>query len=237
MGDNKRALVWDADGERLYETGNKKGVLYPKKSGVYQAGVAWNGLTAVTESPSGAEANDMWADDLKYGSIRSAEQFGGTIEAYTYPDEWSQCDGSYSPATGLSVGQQSRIPFGFSYVTTIGNDEDGLDHGYKLHLVYNATANPSERSHSTVNDSPEAETMSWEFTTTPVVIKAKDANGVQLKPTAHLIIDSTKVDKLKLTKLENMLYGTDPDAEGASEGSVPTLPTPDQVIAMFAAEG
>lgn len=230
-----KALVWDADGERLYETGNKKGVLYPRKSGVYQTGVAWNGLTAVTESPSGAEANDMYADDIKYGSIRSSEQFGGTIEAYTYPDEFGQCDGSYSPVNGLSVGQQSRMPFGFSYVTTLGNDEDGLDHGYKLHLVYNATATPSSRSHTTINESPEAETMSWEFTTTPVILTSKNADGKTLKPTAHLVIDSTKVDKEKLTKLENLLYGS--AAAGTSEGNAPTLPSPDQVIAMFAAEG
>ena len=219
-------LVWDADTQRVYEAGNKKGVLFPRKSdGAYDNGVAWNGLTAVTESPSGAEANDMYADDIKYGSLRSAESFGGTIEAYTYPDEFAECDGSYSPAKGVSVGQQKRRPFGISYVTTIGNDTDGLDHGYKLHIVWNATASPSEKSYSTVNDSPEAITFSWEFDTTPTPLTTTDANGKLLKPTAHLEIDSTKADATILKKLEDMLYGTT-DKE-------PTLPTPDEVIALF----
>lgn len=221
-------LVWDADTQRVYEAGNKKGVLFPRKSdGTYGNGVAWNGLTAVTESPSGAEANDMYADDIKYGSLRSAESFGGTIEAYTYPDEFAECDGSYSPVKGVSVGQQKRRPFGISYVTTIGNDTDGLDHGYKLHIVWNATASPSEKSYSTVNDSPEAITFSWEFDTTPTPLTTTDADGKLLKPTAHLEIDSTKADATILKKLEDMLYGTT-DKE-------PTLPTPDEVIALFKA--
>lgn len=219
-------LVWDADTERTFETGDKKCVLYPRKSdGTYEKGAAWNGLTAVTESPSGADANDMYADDVKYGSLRSSETFGGTIEAYTYPEEFEQCDGSYSPAKGVSVGQQKRKPFGLSYVTTKGNDTDGLDYGYKIHLVWNATASPSEKSYSTVNDSPEAITFSWEFSTTPTVLTALDADGKQLKPTSHLEIDSTKCDAASLKKLEDMLYGTD-----STEAK---LPTPDEVIAMF----
>ena len=235
MAEQKVLLQWDADGERRYETGNKKGVLYPRIKGVYQAGVSWNGLTAVTESPSGAEASEMWADDTKYGEIRSSEQFGGTIEAYQSPKEFDQCDGSYSPVNGMSIGQQSRKPFGFSYVTTIGNDEEGLDYGYTLHLVYNAMAKPSTRSHKTVNNSPEGETLSWEFTTTPTVINAVDAEGKQLKPTAHLYFDSTEVDSVKLKALEKILYGT--PAEDSKEAIPPRLPSPDEVIAMFAAEG
>lgn len=200
---NTNLLKWDQTGERLYETGTKKGVLYPWSStkNTYGNGVAWNGLTAVTESPSGAEETALWADDIKYLSLRSAEEFGGTIEAYMYPEEFEQCDGSATIATGVSIGQQSRAMFGLSYVTTVGNDTEGNDHGYKIHLVYGATASPSERGYATINDSPEAITFSWEFTTIPVEVPG-------FKPTAILTIDSTKADATKLTNLENALYGT-----------------------------
>lgn len=196
-------LVWDQVGERLYETGTKKGVLFVQNNdGSYAKGVAWNGLTAVTESPSGAEATDLYADDMKYLSLRSAEEFGGTIEAYTYPDEWGQCDGTGTPVTGIHLGQQARKSFGMCYRTAIGNDTSGSDFGYKLHLVYGATASVSERAYSTINDSPEAITFSWEFTTVPVEVEG-------WKPTALLTVDSTKVDATKLAQLEAMLYGTE----------------------------
>ena len=210
-------LVWDQVGERLYETGTKKGVLYPFESNAYAKGVAWNGLTAVTESPSGAEATAIYADDIKYLNLRSAEEFGATIEAYTYPDEFAECDGSAYIAPGIKIGQQKRKMFGFSYTTTVGNDTEGDDHGYKIHLVYGATASPSEKSYQTINDSPEAITFSWEVATTPVEVKG-------FKPTATLEIDSTKVDADKLTALEDILYGT--------ENAEPRLPLPDEVVAL-----
>lgn len=213
-------LIWDQVGERLYETGVKKGVLYPLSSGAYAAGVAWNGLTAVTESPSGAEPTALYADDIKYLELRSNEEFGGTIEAYTFPDEFAECDGSVNIAEGVTINQQARKPFGFSYVTTIGNDTEGIDHGYKIHLVYNATVSPSEKSRATINESPEAMTLSWEFTTTPVEV---DGN----KPTSHIVIDSTKVDAGKLTELETMLYGSD--------SVEPKLPLPSELITLFTA--
>ena len=199
---NTPLLKWDQTGDRLYETGTDRGVLYPYSSTAkkYVAGVAWNGLTAVTESPSGAEATDLWADNIKYLSIRSAEQFGATVEAYTYPDEWGQCDGSAEIATGVTIGMQKRAMFGLSYRTLVGNDTDNNDHGYKIHLVYGATASPSQRSYATVNDSPEAITFSWELTTTPVEVSG-------FKPTAILTVDSTKVDSTKLATLEAALYG------------------------------
>lgn len=213
-------LEWDRTGERYYETGNKKGVLFPMgESGVYEQGVVWNGLTAVTESPSGAEANDLYADDIKYASLRSAETFGGTIEAYTYPDAFAECDGSAEVKTGVYIGQQKRKAFGFSYVTSVGSDtESDFDKSYKLHLVYNATASPSEKSYQTINDSPDAITFSWEFETTPV-------NVTGHKPTSIITIDSNKADKAKLKALEDKLYGT--------ESTEATLPSPDEVIAMF----
>lgn len=215
-------LVWDQIGERLYETGVKKGVLFKMEGqGTYGAGVAWNGLTAVTESPSGAEPTALYADDIKYLELRSTEEFGGTIEAYTFPDEFAECDGSVNLAEGVTIHQQKRTPFGFSYVTTIGNDTEGVDHGYKIHLVYGATASPSEKSRATINDSPEAVTLSWEFTTTPVDVERN-------KPTSHIEIDSTKVDAGKLTELETMLYG--------SESAEPKLPLPNELIALLASE-
>lgn len=220
-------LKWDQSGERFYELGVRKGVLYPMETGsTYGAGVAWNGLTGITESPGGAEPNDMYADDIKYASLRSAETFGATIEAYTYPDEFAECDGSKAVTAGVYIGQQPRKGFGLSYVTQIGNDtqtED--DDGYKLHLIYGATASPSEKAYATINDSPEGVTFSWELTTTPVSVSAAG-----YKPVSSIVIDSTKLDttgKTKLKELEDKLYG-----RGAGN-SQPTLPTPDEVIAMF----
>lgn len=213
------ALVWDQTTQKLYETGVDRGVLYPVSNNAYGAGVAWNGLTAVNESPSGAEPSDIYADNTKYLTLRSAETFGATIEAYTYPDEFAECDGSAMVATGVTIGQQPRKSFGLCYRTLIGNDTDGQDHGYKLHLIYGCTASPSEKSYQTVNDSPEAITFSWEVSTTPVNVEGH-------KPTAQLIVDSTKVDKAKLATLEAQLYG--------GENAEPKLPTPAEVIAIFA---
>jgi len=213
-------LTWDDTGKRLYETGVKKGVLYPQNSsGLYPKGVAWNGLTAVTESPSGAEASPLYADDIKYLNLISAEEFGATIEAYTYPDEFAECDGTASIATGVTIGQQKRKAFGAAYVTTLGNDIDANDYGYKLHILYGAIAAPSEKAYATINDSPEAITFSWEVTTTPVAIPG-------FKPSATICIDSTKVDPAKLAVLENILYG--------SAGVDPRLPLPDEIASIFA---
>ena len=213
-------LVWDQTGERLYETGVKQGVLYVQENGAYPKGVAWNGLTAVTESPSGAEATPLYADDIKYLNLLSTEEFGATIEAYTYPDEFAACDGSASIAEGVSIGQQKRKAFGLCYRTAVGNDVDGNDHGYKIHIIYGALAAPSEKAYATINDSPEAITFSWEVTTTPVSVAG-------YKPTASVIIDSTKVDAEKLAALEAKLYG--------SESEEATLPLPDEITSMFAA--
>ena len=214
-------IVWDDAGKRVYETGVKQGVLYVKEGDKYGKGVAWNGLTAVTESPSGAEASPLYADDIKYLELRSAEEFGATVEAYTYPDEFAVCDGSAEIAPGVMAGQQKRSAFGLVYTTTLGNDTDGNDHGYKIHLIYGATAAPSEKAYASINDSPEAITFSWELTTTPVAVAG-------LKPTACLTIDSTKVDKTKLAALEAKLYG--------SESEEPALPLPDEVATIFATE-
>ena len=213
-------IEWDKTGERLYETGVKNGVLYVQEGGTYQNGVAWNGLTAVTESPSGAEATPLYADDIKYLNLLSAEEFGATIEAYTYPDEFAACDGSAALAEGVMIGQQARKTFGLCYRTTIGNDTDGNDHGYKLHIIYGALAAPSEKAYATINDSPEAITFSWEITTTPV-------NVAGAKPTASITIDSTKADPTKLAALEKKLYG-DTDTEA-------TLPLPDEIKQIFTA--
>lgn len=216
-------LVWDLTGERFYETGIKQGVIYPQASGgAYPLGVAWNGLTAVTESPSGAEATPIYADDIKYLNLISAEEFGATIEAYTYPEEFAQCDGSAELAVGVMIGQQSRKAFGLSYKTTLGNDIDGNDFGYKLHIIYGAMAAPSEKGYATINDSPEAITFSWEVTTTPVSV-------ADFKPTASITIDSTKADKTKLVALEAILYG------GAEPESVARLPLPDEIATLMAA--
>ena len=212
-------LVWDADGERLFETGVNQGVLYPmNSSGIYPLGVAWNGLTGVTESPSGAEPNPLYADNIKYLNLMSAEEFGATVEAYTYPDEFEACDGSATLATGVQVGQQTRQGFGLSYKTLLGNDTDGSDYGYKLHLVYGAKASPSEKSYETVNESPDAITFSWDITTTPVAVPG-------MKPSASLTIDSTKVNGAALTALEDILYGT--------AGGDPRLPLPAEVATIM----
>ena len=214
-------IVWDKTGERLYETGVDHGVLFVQgENGEYNKGVAWNGITAVTESPSGAESNPVWADNIKYLNLISVEEFAATIEAYMYPEEFEACDGSASPAPGIKIGQQARKPFGFSYRTLVGNDVEGQEHGYKLHIIYNAVAAPSERAYATVNDSPEAITFSWEISTTPVEVEG-------YKPTAHIEIDSTKVAPEKLAALEAMLYG--------SESEEASLPTPAEVIEMFKA--
>ena len=218
-------LVWDKTGERYYETGVKNGVLYIPTEGVYSKGVAWNGLTAVTESPSGAEATALYADDMKYLSLYSAEEFGATIEAYTYPDEFAQCDGSAELTKGVSIGQQTRKTFGLCYRTTIGNDTDGTDHGYKLHIIYGCMASPSEKAYSTINDSPEAITFSWEITTTPV-------NVTGHKPTASITIDSTKADPTKLAALEDILYGKD-----GEPGSEARLPLPNEIKTLMSAAG
>lgn len=212
-------LVWDETGKRLYETGAKKAVLYPQdKTGAYPKGVAWNGFTGATESPSGAESTPLYANDSKYISLTSAEEFGATLEAYTYPDEFAECDGSATLTTGVTIGQQARKPFGLSYVTTLGNDTNKEAYGYKIHLIYGCTASPSQKQYQTINNDPEAITFSWEITTTPVAVAGH-------KPTATLIVDSTKVQAEKLKKLEDMLYGTD-NAEAK-------LPLPDEVLQII----
>ena len=217
-------LVWDKTGEHFYETGIKNGVLYPmSESGTYPKGVAWNGLTAITESPSGAEATALYADDIKYLNLMSNEEFGATVEAYTYPDEFAECDGSASLTEGVYIGQQARKTFGLCYRTTLGNDSKGNDYGYKLHIIYGAMASPSEKAYSTINDSPDAITFSWELSTTPVAV-------ANFKPTASLTIDSTKVDPEKLATLEEILYGKDGTGEDHSTGAVdPRLPLPDEI--------
>lgn len=218
-------LLWDQVGERLYEAGVDHGVLYlPSNLGVYDDGYAWNGLVTVTESPSGAEANPQYADNIVYVNLTSAETFGGTIEAFTYPNEFAQCDGSAVIEGGIALGQQGRRSFGLSYRTKVGNDIAGTNHGYKLHLVYGATAAPSERAYGTINDSPEPITFSWEFSTVPVPVGTID--GTAYAPTAMLTVDSTKVDADALAELEALLYGT--------VGTDPSLPTPAEVVALFA---
>lgn len=221
-------LVWDQVGQKLYETGTDHGVLFIQNSdGTYANGVAWNGLTAFTESPSGAEKTDLWADNIKYVSLRSAEDYGATIEAYTYPDEYKPCIGEAEVVAGVNFGQQPRKAFGFVCRTNIGNDIEMETHGYKLHIVYGCTASPSERAYQTINDSPEAITLSWEISSTPVPITKEGYTN--MKPTASITIDSTKFTetaaKAKLTTLEDMLFGSTNDAA--------TLPTPDQIITML----
>lgn len=212
-------IVWDKTGERLYETGVDHGVLYPvQEDGTYSLGVPWNGLTGITESPSGAEATPLFADNIKYLNLVSAEDFGCTIEAYTYPDEFAECDGSASIAEGVNIGQQNRKTFGLSYRTIVGNDVDSNGHGYKLHVIYGCLAAPSEKSYTTVNDSPEAITFSWEVKSTPV-------NVTGHKPTACLTIDSTKVDPAKMAKIEEALYG--------SSSAEPALLMPDEIVAII----
>lgn len=217
-----KKIVWDKTGERLFETGVEKGVLFPYASGAYGVGVAWNGLTGVTESPSGAEATALWADNIKYLNLMSTEEYGATIEAYMYPDEFKPCNGEAELSAGVSLGQQKRSMFGLSYVTRLGNDVDGSDHGYKIHLIYGCLAAPSEKNYETINDSPEAMTLSWEISTTPVEVTTGN-----YKPTASITIDSTKVKPEELKKLEDMLYGTD-EAD-------PKLPMPDELATIFTA--
>ena len=215
-----KALVWDETGKRFYETGVKNCALYVQdSSGAYPKGVAWNGITAITESPSGAEATPIYADDMKYLNLFSTEEFGATVEAYTYPDEFAECDGSAELTTGVMIGQQSRKAFGLVYKTTLGNDVSGNDLGYKLHIIYGAKAAPSEKAYATINDSPEAITFSWELSTTPVEIKGH-------KPTASITIDSTKVDAEKLKTLEAILFG--------SESADARLPLPDEILSTIA---
>ena len=213
-------LTWDQSGQKLYETGVKQGVLYVQdETGAYPVGVAWNGLSTVTESPSGAEATPVYADDIKYLNLMSVEEFGATIEAYTYPDEFGECDGTAELGTGVTIGQQGRKQFGLVYKTTLGNDTEGDAHGYKIHIVYGATAAPSEKAYASINDSPEAITFSWDLTTTPVSVTGK-------KPTASIVIDSTKVLPDKLTALEDLLFGA-----AASEAR---LPLPDEIATVLA---
>ena len=215
-------LTWDQVGERLYETGVDHGVLYiPDESGAYEQGVAWNGLTTVTESPSGAEASPQYADNIKYLNLISAEEFGGTVEAFTYPEEFAQCDGTAVPEPGITIGQQGRKVFGLCYRSRVGNDIDGTDHGYKLHMIYGCQAAPSEKAYGTINDSPEAIAFSWDVTTTPVPV-------ADLKPTALLTVDSTVVDPTTLATLEGILYG--------SGGVDARLPLPDEVVGLFGGE-
>ena len=211
-------LIWDKTSERYFEAGVNQGVLYPKKEGKYGKGVAWNGLTAVNESPSGAEPTPLYADNIKYLTLMSAEEFAATIEAYTYPDEFNECQGIEELAEGVMVGQQKHVPFGLSYKTLIGNDDDGVDHAYKLHLVYNCLAQPSEKGYSTINDSPEAITFSWEVSTTPEEVPDK-------KPTASITIDSRKVKPAVLKAIEDALYGT--------ESTEPKLPTPTELMEII----
>lgn len=221
-------LKWDQVGERSYETGVSKGVLYPQVNGAYPNGVAWNGLTGVTESPSGAEASPLYADNIKYLNLLSAEEFGATVEAFTYPDEFAECNGEKTLAEGVTVGQQKRAPFGMSYQTKVGNDTDP-EAGYKIHLIYGAQAAPSEKAYSTVNDSPEAITFSWELTTTPVEVPG-------MKPTASITIDSTKVDAAKLAALEEILYGKEAEGEGGQAVEA-RLPLPKEVADIFNTAG
>ena len=215
-------LVWNEIGKRFYETGVEKGVLYPQEGGAYPKGVVWDGLTGVTESPSGAEATPLYASNIKYLNLMSKEEFGATVEAYTYPDEFAACDGSAELVKGVSVGQQPRKLFGMSYVTLKGNDTESTDHGYKIHLIYGAMASPSERAYATINESPEAITFSWTITTTPVEVKG-------MKPSACITIDSTKVEKDKLKALEDALYGT-------SEKEA-HLPLPEELLTIFGVSG
>ena len=213
-------LVFNNVGERLFETGVKNGVLYVMgEDGTYENGVVWNGLTAVTESPSGAETTPLYADDVKYVVIYAAEEFGATVEAYTYPEEFEQCDGSASIFEGITIGQQTRKSFGMCYKTSVGNDVQGQDFGYKIHIIYGAKAAPSEKSYSTINDSPEAVTFSWELSTVPVPVEG-------FNPTATMVIDSTRVPAEKMTLIENKLYGTESDE--------PTLPLPNEILALLA---
>lgn len=220
-------IKWDAPGERKYEAGVDHAVLYPiNETNEYTPGVAWNGITQISQNPEGAEPNKQYADNIPYLTLMSAEELKGNIEALMYPPEWNACDGNVQLATGVYIGQQNRKTFGLSYRTILGNDVTGEEYGYKLHLIYGAKASPSERTHETINDSPEASSMSWEYTTTPV-------NVTNHKPTASIEIDSTLVDKDKLATLEEILYGKDPTTDGGTDGVAPRLPLPDEVTTIL----
>lgn len=216
-------IEWDKTGEKYYETGTDRGVIYPQtgEGGAYAKGEPWNGLTGITESPGGAEATDLYADNIKYGSMRSAETLGGTIEAYTYPESFEQCDGTREVAEGITIGQQERVPFGMSYRTMVNSDASDKEN-YKIHLIYGATASPSEKAYSTINDSPEAITFSWEFDTTPV-------NVTGFKPTAHLILDTRRLTEDQVKAIEKVLYG--------NESNEAKLPLPDEVVNIISAAG
>lgn len=220
-------VEWDKIGERFYETGVDHGVLYPQSGGAYKNGVPWNGLTNISENPSGAEDNALWADNMKYLNLKSAEEFGLTLECYTYPDEWAACNGESELLEGVTLGQQRRNTFGLSYRTKIGNDTDGEDHGYKIHMVYGCSASPSEKSYATVNDSPEAITFSYEITTTPVNVSGVDSTGKAFKPVSLITVDSTRIGEEKLKILEDILYG--------SEDGEARLPLPDELRTLLAA--
>lgn len=227
-------LVWDTIGEREYETGVDRVVIFPMSGNTYGVGEAWSGVTQIQENPSGAEPNKIYADNIKYLELMSAEELGLSINAYMYPDAVKECDGSVFAATGVSIGQQSRKPFGLAYRTILGNDTTENDYGYKLHLVYNCKMSPSEKGYSTVNDDPEAIEFSWEVSTTPVVLTSKDANDKVYKPTAIITIDSTKANETKLKAFEAILYGTNPTTgDNPTPGTDPTLMDPDSVIAYF----
>lgn len=221
-------LKWDQIGERLFETGVDRGVLYPQENGKYDKGVAWNGLSKVSESPSGAEPTALWANNHKYLNLLSTEEYAGTIEAYTYPDEFAKCNGEDELLKGVTVGQQKRQSFGFAYRTLIGNDTDGTSHGYKLHLVYGALASPSSEDHESTNTDPNVNPMSWEFSTTPVEVTG-------CEPTATLEIDSTKVTAAQILKIEEILYGKDPTTQGGKDGVDPRLPLPDEIVSILSA--
>lgn len=222
-------LEWDKTGERLFETGVDRGVLFPYGSDGYKEGIVWNGLTAVTSKPSGAEPTALWADNQKYLTLMSSEEYGLTIESYMYPDEFKACNGESELADGVVIGGQKREMFGFSYRTKVGNDVDDSDHGYKIHLVYGCRAAASEKQYSTINDSPEAMTMSWEVSTTPVEMSGH-------RPVAHIEIDSTKVDATKLASFEKILYGSDAGEGGTPAATTSKLPLPAEVAAHFAAK-
>lgn len=225
---NPGRLTWDGAGQKIYELGVDHGVLYRPTAGIYSLGVAWNGLVNVTESPSGADNNKFYADNIEYGAIRAAEEFGGSIECYTYPDEFKECNGEMTIVAGVTGNLQTRKPFGLSYRTKIGNDTEGIDYGYKLHLVYGATVSPSEKAHQTINDSPEAETMSFDFETTPVNTSFSE------RPMSHLVIDSTTVDADKLKSFEDIIWGRNADTDAGTTALAPSLPLPDDVKLHFA---
>lgn len=228
-------MKWDQIGERFFQTGCDHGVLYPQKNGAYPKGVPWSGLTNVTLSPSGAEDNPLYADNMKYLNMKSAEEISGSITCYFYPPEWAECNGESEVAAGVYVGQQRRNTFGFSYRTKIGNDTDGEDHGYTIHLLYGCSASPSEQSSSTVNESPEATEFSYEFSTTPVPISGKGADGKPYKPTSHLYVKSTEATPEQMAALEAILYGTDAASGGESAtGTDGRLPLPDELKEIFA---